>query len=188
MVKEKSKIKRMGISREIEIPKYIEAEVEENKLIVKSSSGILEREFPFKLEIKGGKIVISTNRSTRREGKILGTGESHIRNMFAGLEKPFEYKLQICSVHFPVTVNVSPDKKFLTIKNFLGENIERKARIIENVEVKVEKDIITVKSADKEAAGQTAANIEKTTKVKKKDRRIFQDGIFIIEKPGKKIL
>ena len=186
MEKKKSKIK--GISKEIEIPKSIEVKVEENKLIVKSSLGSLEKEFPFKLEVKNGKIVISTDKSTRREGKILGTGEAHIRNMFFGLQKPFEYKLQICSVHFPVTAAVSLDKKFLTIKNFLGESIERKAKLMDNVEVEVEKDIITVRSADKEAAGQTAANIEKIAKVKNKDRRIFQDGIFIIEKPGKKIL
>jgi len=40
-----------------------------------------------------------------------------------------------------------------------------------------------VRSGNKYAAGQTAANLEQATRVRKKDRRVFQDGIFIVEKP-----
>jgi len=36
-----------------------------------------------------------------------------------------------------------------------------------------------------EDAGQTAANIERATKIKGFDPRVFQDGIYIIEKPGR---
>lgn len=53
--------------------------------------------------------------------------------------------------------------------------------------MKIEKDVIKIESFNKEAAGQTAANIEKTTMVRAKDRRVFQDGIFITEKYGKEI-
>ena len=53
------------------------------------------------------------------------------------------------------------------------------------VEVKVDKENIEIKSDNIERAGQSAANIEKGTKVRNKDRRIYQDGIFITEKPGR---
>src|SRR3989344_13039 len=50
---------------------------------------------------------------------------------------------------------------------------------------KIDKDTITVDAANVETAGQTAANIEIATKIKGRDRRTFQDGIYIIEKPVK---
>ena len=77
--------------------------------------------------------------------------------------------------------------KEATIKNFLGEKIPRKLKILDNVEINIEKDIITINSCDKELAGQTAANFEKATRIRMKDRRVFQDGIFITSKAGKEI-
>ncbi len=61
------------------------------------------------------------------------------------------------------------------------------ARIMPNSKVEIKGTDITVTSNDIEMAGQTAANLEKATKVKGRDRRIFQDGIFITEKNGRKI-
>ncbi|MGB1098957.1 MAG: 50S ribosomal protein L6, partial [Poseidonia sp.] len=52
-----------------------------------------------------------------------------------------------------------------------------------NVDVKVSNKVeVTVSGIDKEAVGQTAANIERCTTVKKRDRRVFQDGIYLLNK------
>ena len=53
--------------------------------------------------------------------------------------------------------------------------------------MKVKGQEIIVEGIDKEATGQTAANIEQATRITKWDRRVFQDGIYIVEKAGKPI-
>ena len=41
---------------------------------------------------------------------------------------------------------------------------------------------VVVKGADREKVGQTAANIERACRIKKRDRRVFQDGVYIVSK------
>jgi len=184
---EKKKVKLKELIREIVIPEDLEVEVKNNEIHGKNKEGKeIRKRFPrVTVEKKENKIIIKTKRATKREKKQINTIASHVENIIKGLQEKFIYKLQICSVHFPMTV--SPQEDRVVVKNFLGETKERRAKILPNVEVKIEKDIITVESVDKEAAGQTAANIEKTARIKDKDKRIFQDGIFMIEKAGRAI-
>jgi len=70
------------------------------------------------------------------------------------------------------------------IENFLGERNPRKASIVEGVKVTAKGDDVTVSGIDKEKVGQTVANIERATKVKKRDIRVFQDGVYLISKRG----
>jgi len=169
----------------VEIPEGIKVEINGQEVSVKGPAGELKRKFEsgIKIEIKENKVYATHPNGTKREKKMAHTIAAHISNMMKGAKEKFEYRLRVCAAHFPITANIEGKK--LRIKNFLGESKDREARILENVEVKVEKDLITVSSNNLEAAGQTAANFESATKVKARDRRVFQDGIFIIEKPGR---
>ena len=176
------------IFHNIEIPNGIEAEIDGNTLKVVGPLGENKRSFNVNnliFEKNDNKIIIGCKRATKSEKKIINTNLSHIKNIIKGVQEKFEYKLKICYSHFPITVKVS--KGEAVIKNFLGEKVDRKSKILDGVDIKVDKDVITIVSIDKELAGQTAANFEMATKIRKRDRRIFQDGIFIITKSGKKI-
>jgi len=170
---------RKEIKEIIEIPEGIKVEINKNVLKLEKDENIAERKIECPIKQEGNKIILGCL-ATKKIKKLIKSYAAHIRNMVKGLEKKFVYKLQICSVHFPMNVSVKGNE--LIIKNFLGEVKERKAKILPQAEVKIEKDIITVKSHDKEKAGQTAANIENATRISNRDRRIFQDGCYIISK------
>jgi large subunit ribosomal protein L6 len=50
------------------------------------------------------------------------------------------------------------------------------------VTVSTGNDEVTITGIDKELVGTTAARIERATHVRNRDPRVFQDGIYIIEK------
>jgi large subunit ribosomal protein L6 len=114
------------------------------------------------------------------------TFKSHLNNLIKGVLNSYTYTLKICSGHFPMNVSVSNNK--VIIKNFFAEKIPREAKILPNVEVKINGDIVTVKSVDKDLAGQTAGNIEQACRIVNRDRRVFMDGIYITHKSGKVLI
>lgn len=179
---------KLNIKDKLEIPEGIEVIIEETSIIVNGPKGELKRRsfYPgLKISKEGSNIIFEINDASKREKMMMKTLEAHFKNMIKGVTEGFEYKLKICSGHFPMTVTLQSNE--IVIKNFLGEKVIRTSKILEGVDVKIEKDIITLSGIDIESVGQTAANLERSTKIKNRDRRRFQDGIFITEKSGVKI-
>jgi large subunit ribosomal protein L6 len=177
-----------NLERVIEIPEGVEVVVNGNDFVVKGNGNELKRNFDLGkvgAVVKDGKIVLTAKGATRNESKMIGTAWAHLKNMIKGVAGDFVYELKICNVHFPMNVKLNGD--VVTIKSFLGETTERKAKVLPNVKVDIKGSNITVSSNDIEAAGQTAANLEKATRLTGRDRRIFQDGIYITTKCGRAI-
>jgi len=177
-----------NLMREVEIPEGVEVLVSGNKITVKGNGKELVREVDngkVSMAVADGKVVLTAKGATRRESKMIGTIWAHLKNMIKGVGEDYVYTLEVCNVHFPMNVKAEGEK--VTIKSFLGETTQREARIMPNAKVDIKGNQITVSSYDIEAAGQTAANLEKATRLTGRDRRIFQDGIFITEKPWRKI-
>ena len=179
---------RREIIQTIKIPEGVNVEIEGEKVTVSGPEGKNERVFPvsgliFKKE--GNEIKIGNKKATKNIKMIINTITAHIKNMIKGVQEKFEYKLKICFSHFPITVEIKGDEAI--IKNFLGEKVPRKTKLPKGVEVQVDKEVITIKSSDIETAGQAAATLENITRISKRDRRVFQDGIFITSKCGDEI-
>ncbi|MBU1136447.1 MAG: 50S ribosomal protein L6 [Nanoarchaeota archaeon] len=169
-----------NIYEEIKIPEGVDVEITKEKIKISKEGNEIERKFDYEIKKQDGKLIIEFKKPDKNDKKMIKTMIAHLNNMLKGINEKYIYKLQICTVHFPMNIKIEGNE--VIIKNFLGEVKDRKARIIEGVDIKIDGEIITVESCDKEKAGQTAANIESATKIKKRDRRIFQDGIYIIEK------
>lgn len=172
------------LREEIPIPENVSIEIEGKKVKVTGPKGTLERDFGFAhnvlIKAEEGRIVLETFFANRSQRALFYSVSSHIENMIRGVLKGWRYKLKVVSSHFPVTVKVVGNE--VVIENFLGERYPRKAKVLEGVKVKVEGKDIIVEGIDIEKVAQTAANIEKATRIKDKDRRIFVDGIYIYEK------
>jgi len=181
---------RIDIKDEIEIPEGITALIDGENMVIKKDSNELRKKINplVNVKIEGNKIIIEAKLATKKEKKVLGTSKAHFNNMILGLKDKFKYKLEAASIHFPMNITFDKGKNQLIIKNFLGEKVDRIIKIEPGIEVTVNKNIIELESVDIEKAGQAAASIEKGAKVRKKDRRIFQDGIYITEKPGRSFL
>ena len=176
------------LSQIIEIPEGVEVSVNGHDVRVKGPEGEVHRKFDIgnlDFKVSGKEIKIGHDKATKKEKRMMNTIAARIRNMIKGSQEKFVYELKVASSHFPMTIKI--DGNVATIKNYYGEKVDRKTKIPEGVEVEVKKDIIIIKSANKELAGQAAANFENATKVRNRDRRIFQDGIYITKKHGKEI-
>lgn len=173
------------LRREAELPSKVTVKIEESILVVKGPKGEVRRSFKhprIKISFEGSQIILLASRATKREKTILGSMEAHLQNMIKGVQEPFVYILKICSGHFPMSVSVSGHE--LIVKNFLGETVPRKTSFGAGVEVKISGTEISVTSADKELAGQTAGKIENLCRITNRDRRVFQDGCYITHKGG----
>jgi len=175
--------KKAKIKQEISIPEGVTASYKDNEFHIKGEKGELTRKFAhpdFSFSISDGTISIKSVKSRREQKALMSTFAKHIRNMIHGVTEGFEYTMKTVYSHFPI--NVSADDRGVVIENFIGEEKPRIANVVGSTEVDVQGDEIVLTGPDKEEVGQTAANIEQTTRAQGRDPRVFQDGIYVVEK------
>jgi len=178
--------KNKDIIIEIKLHEKINAQLDGTSLTLKGPEGEVKRELmdkSIKIEYKDGSITLKAPKFSKMNKKRIKSHAAHIRNMARGCMEAYKYTLKICSGHFPMNVSVS-NEQFI-VKNFLGEKVPRTLKLKAGASVKVEGNLVVVESTSKETAGQVSADIEQLTRRTGYDGRIFQDGIWIIEKDGK---
>ncbi len=176
--------KKDTLTEEITTPEKVTIILDNGTVKVKGPKGELERKLlhpRVKITQEDNKIIFTAVKKSKLDKKMMYTCRAHLNNMIKGVQEGFTCKLKICSGHFPMNVSVANNE--LSIKNFIGEKVPRKLKLDPKITVAVQGEEITIQGIDRELVGQTAGSIEKITRRSSFDRRIFQQGIYITEKP-----
>jgi len=171
------------VSRTIQVPDDVTLNVVGKTVNVKGAKGNLTRDFsyaPVAIECQDKTVRISAKWPRKKETALVGTIYSHINNMITGVTKGYTYKMKIVFSHFPISVKLQG--RNVLIENFTGERRPRSVKILGDVKVKIEAEDIILQGANLEDVSQTAANIEQSTKVRRKDPRVFLDGLYTYER------
>ncbi len=179
----KSALRREEGSRTVELPAGVTASVKGRELVVKGPNGTAAKAFqriPVDVVAQGNQVTVKPFTGKKKDVISANTVSSIVKGLVHGVTKGYEYRMKVVYAHFPVTVKVKDDT--VVIENFMGERSPRLAKILAGCKVSTEGDDIIIKGASLEHIGQTAANVEQATRIKRKDQRIFLDGIYVYEK------
>lgn len=172
----------METKRTVTIPEGVSVAINNTSVAVSGALGQLERNLWYpgiSIKKENSGIVIESKKPRREQLAMLGTLESHLKNMVTGVSKGYEYKMKVVYSHFPIQLKA--EGNLVSIGNFLGEKKSRKANIIGNTKVTIKGDHVIISGINKEDVGQTAANIRMATKIRRFDPRVFQDGVYLVE-------
>ena len=169
----------------VTIPEGVTADYSEDGVVtITGPKGSLNRQFnstSVAIHQEGGALIVRADLPRRKTKALAGTWNAHLNNMIKGVTEGFTYNLKAFYSHFPMTLEVK-GREFV-VNNYFGERVPRRANILSGVDVKVNNKVeVVVTGIDKENVGQTAANIERCVVVKNRDRRVFQDGIYLLNK------
>jgi len=144
----------------IEIPTGTEVTISEGILTVKGKGGELSKKLheDVTVKVEGTEVVVTPANETRQAQALWGTFASHVRNMVTGVNEPYTKKLSVEGVGYKVALEGS--KIVLNV----GFSHQVEVVIPEGVEVEVEKNVISIKGANKEVVGQFAANVRAVKK------------------------
>ncbi|KAJ3084153.1 60S ribosomal protein L9 [Quaeritorhiza haematococci] len=182
-------MKAIMSERDVTIPEDVSVKVKARVVTVKGPRGGLTKDFKhINLEItRVSKTILRVVvwHGGKKHLACIRTICSHIENMIRGVTKGFEYKMRFVYAHFPINVNITEDGTLVEIRNFIGEKVIRRVRMLEGVKVahsEGQKDEIVLTGNDIQNVSQSAASIQQSTTVKNKDIRKFLDGIYVSEK------
>ncbi len=165
------------------LPANTEIKLSAGLVSVKGPLGELSRALHPMIEVKveGDAVTVVPKRMTLESRALWGTFASHITNMIAGVNTPFEKKLILEGIGYKS--EVKGDK----IVFALGFSHPVEVMIPATLKVTAEKNLITVSGSDKEQVGAFTAKIRALKKPEPyKGKGMRYDKEVIRRKQGKK--
>ncbi len=187
-------VKTVYLEEKLEIPDGVQVTADENhQVTVKGPNGLISKDFShvrgIKIVVEGNSIIFSTNFPKRGTLALTKTLYNIIKNLIIGVQTNYIYSCKVCYSHFPFNAEIKKKNKEIHFVNFLGERAPRVTNYLDNVSVEIQGDDVILTGPDKETLGQTAANMKKSCRIRKKDHRVFQDGVYLYKKQlGDKVL
>lgn len=167
----------------IPVPEKTTVTVTDSVLNVKGPLGELSKDIHsmVTVSVQGNEVTVTPVNSSKLSRSLWGTFASHVINMIAGVNKKYEKQLELQGVGYKVELQGN------ALKLSVGFSHPVVMDIPQGVEVKVEKNLITVTGVDKEAVGQFAANVRAVKKPEPyKGKGIRYVGEYVRQKQGKK--
>ena len=169
----------------VDVPKGVTFALVGRRVHAKGPLGSVERPFPsdaLELKVGSGKVTITLRLPAHRKRSqaLLKTWAAHLRNLAGSLILGVEARLKVVAAHFPMKVQVK--ENHILIENFLGEKHPRSSDLLPGTSARVEGDYLILSGYDVEQVGQSAANIERASRIRDYDPRVFQDGIYIVDR------
>ena len=174
---------RIG-KRPIEVPTGVTVQVEPGRVAVTGPLGSLQQQVPPRMEIAHDAGVVTVTRPTERgEDRALhGLTRTLIANMVEGVTKGFEKRLEIQGVGYRAALKGSD----LELQVGYSHPVTIKPRTGISFEVPLPTQVV-VKGTDKQAVGQTAAEIRKVRPPEPyKGKGIRYEGEYVRRKVGKR--
>ncbi len=170
-------------SRELKVPEGVQVLLEGKRVTVKGKLGTLNRDFSkakVQFGLEGNILKITTQKKGRKGDSLLGTIKTKVQNMIRGVNDRYMVKMKVVHSHFPTTVKKEGNS--LRIDNFMGERSPRRVAIPKGVEVDVKGPDIVLSGIDKDDVTQLAGAVQSSTRIARKDPRVYLDGIYVVKK------
>jgi large subunit ribosomal protein L6 len=173
---------RLG-KKPIIIPEGVSVNLSGNKLSVKGAKGTLEFDHHREVGVKvsGQEMAIIKNGKSKQAPALWGTTVRIIENMIIGVTQGFQKQLEINGVGY--RMNLQGKKMTLA----LGFSHPVEVQVPDDIEVKIENNIVTISGIDKQKVGQFAADIRSLKPVEPYKGKGFKYvGEIVRRKEGKK--
>src|SRR5574341_2566071 len=110
------------LEEKTELPNGVTATIANGIVTVKGPKGEVSKSMKdpmIKIKTDDKTVSISAATDTKRQKRVINTFTAHLKNMILGVQTPYQYRLKICSGHFPMNVSIQGES--VIVKHFLGE-------------------------------------------------------------------
>lgn len=174
---------------DVKVPPAVKVTVGKRNVTVTGPLGTLKRNYKhatLQLRLlankKGGRVIrVEVWNGDRKQIATAKSVSTEIKALILGVQGGYKFEMKFVYAHFPINCNITPDKKQIEIRNYIGNRNSYVVKMLHGVKVDKaeEKDTIEVWGIDLEKVSQSAASIQQSCQAKNKDIRKFLDGVYV---------